>query len=190
MCAVAAGRRPIRASTSPTTSTGSMRGVRGRWAALETRSAPAAEWVVPGTHDDPRQPEAARGVPLFVASGTDHAHVAHEARLLAVDRFFPTGINAPKDNDPSFGKGKVIARVLAELGIRGEELLGFGDGVVETAEVKGVGGVAIGVASLESGSQPGMVNAEKRARLIAAGADLIIPDYSSQKELLEWLWGF
>jgi phosphoglycolate phosphatase len=165
-----------------------MHGVRERWSALEAKTAAAAEWVVPGTHDILANLRD-RTVPLFVASGTDHAHVAHEARLLAVDRFFPTGINAPKDNDPSFGKGKVIARVLAELGIRGEELLGFGDGVVETAEVKGVGGVAIGVASLESGNNPGVVNAEKRARLIAAGADLIIPDYTRQKELLEWLWG-
>ena len=37
----------------------------------------------------------------------DHDHVAHEARLLAVDSFFPRGINAPKDNDPTFGKGAV-----------------------------------------------------------------------------------
>ena len=79
--------------------------------------------------------------------------------------------------------------MLAEHGIRGEELLGFGDGVVETAEVKGVGGVAVGVASLEQGSERGVVNAEKRARLIAAGADLIIPDYTRHEELIDWLWG-
>jgi phosphoglycolate phosphatase-like HAD superfamily hydrolase len=164
-----------------------MQVVRGRWAALETDPARADQWVVPGTHAILTNLQG-RGVPLYVASGTDYHHVAREARLLGVDAFFPTGINAPKDNDPEFGKGKVIARVLAELGIRGEELLAFGDGVVETAEVKRAGGVAVGVASSPHGSGPGAVNAEKRARLVAAGADLIVADYTRQAELIAWLW--
>jgi len=165
-----------------------MLGVRQRWAALESGEAGAAEWVVPNAHGilgNLRE----RGVPLFVASGTDYAHVSREADLLGVVQFFPSGINAPKDNDPSFGKGKVIARLLTELGIRGEELLGFGDGVVETTEVKRIGGVAVGVASSEQGSGPGAVHPEKRARLIAAGADMIIADYMQQAELVAWLWG-
>ncbi len=162
--------------------------VRGRWQALETGRATAAEWVVPDAHamlGNLRE----RGVPLFVASGTEYDHVFREAHLLEVDAFFPTGINAPKDNDPHFRKAHVIERVLSELGIRGEELLGFGDGVVETQEVKRVGGVAVGVASSEQGSGLGAVNAEKRARLATAGADLIVPDYARHAELLRWLWG-
>jgi phosphoglycolate phosphatase-like HAD superfamily hydrolase len=162
--------------------------VRGRWAALESGTASPAQWVVPAAHAILATIRE-WGVPLFVASGTDYDHVAYEARLLQVDAFFPTGINAPKDNDPTFGKGQVIARILAELGIRGEELLGFGDGVVETQEVKRVGGVAVGVASSEHGSPPGTVNADKRARLAAAGADVIIPDYSGYRDLVPWLWG-
>jgi len=165
-----------------------MRGVRGRWRALETGEAIAGDWVVPGAHDVLAH-LCRRGVGLAAASGTDYAHVAHEARLLGIDSYFPAGIQAPKDNDPTFSKGRVIARLLDRLGIRGEELLGFGDGVVETAEVKGVGGVAIGVASSEPGSGPGIVQAEKRAQLLAAGADLIIPDYAQQDELIRWLWG-
>jgi phosphoglycolate phosphatase-like HAD superfamily hydrolase len=165
-----------------------MGGVRERWRALEMGEAKAGDWVVPEAHAVLANLRD-RGLALHVASGTDYSHVAHEARLLEVDSFFPSGINAPRDNDPAFGKGKVIARLLAEHGIRGEELLGFGDGVVETAEVKGVGGVAVGVASLEQGSERGVVNAEKRARLIAAGADLIIPDYTRHQELIDWLWG-
>ena len=162
--------------------------VRGRWAALETGAARAADWVVPGAHAllaDLR----GRGAALFVASGTDHAHVAHEARLLGVDAFFPAGIDAPRAGDPAFTKRAVIARVLAELGVRGEELLGFGDGVVEMAEVKRVGGVAVGVASAEPGSPPGSVQPGKRARLVAAGADLIVPDYAAGAALVRWLWG-
>jgi phosphoglycolate phosphatase-like HAD superfamily hydrolase len=162
--------------------------VRGRWNDLEAGTAMAADWVVPNAHAILTNLHK-RGVPTFVASGTEYDHVSTEAGLLGVAPFFPTGINAPKDNDPSFGKGKVIARVLAELGIRGEELLGFGDGVVETSEVKRVGGVAVGVASSEPGSGWGVVQPEKRARLIAAGADLIVPDYGTQDELIRWLWG-
>lgn len=164
-----------------------MAGVRTRWSALESGAEHARDWVVPDAHAILTH-LCKRGIPLHVASGTDHAHVEHEARLLRVAAYFPAGINAPKDNDPTFGKGAVIARLLAEAGIRGEELLGFGDGVVETMEVKRVGGVAVGVASSEPGTGRGIVNAEKRARLIAAGADLIIPDYSEQEELVRWLW--
>jgi phosphoglycolate phosphatase-like HAD superfamily hydrolase len=165
-----------------------MRVVRERWEAIGTDPARASQWVVPDAHAILANLRD-RGVPLFVASGTEYDHVAHEARLLGVDAFFPTGINAPKDNDPAFGKPKVIARVLAELDIRGEELLAFGDGVVETAEVKRVGGVAVGVASSPHGARPGAVNAAKRAQLAAAGADLIVADYTRQDELIRWLWG-
>jgi phosphoglycolate phosphatase len=164
-----------------------MGGVRQRWNALESGTARAADWVVPNAHAILGHLRDRR-IPLFAASGTEHDHVVHEARLLQVDEFFPSGIDAPKDNDPAFAKREVIVRMLAELGIRGEELLSFGDGVVETAEVKRVGGVAVGVASSEQGSGKGIVNAEKRARLVAAGADLIVPDYTHQKELVRWLW--
>jgi phosphoglycolate phosphatase len=161
--------------------------VRGRWQALETGKADAAEWVVPRVHSILGNLQS-RQLHLFVASGTEYDHVAHEARLLRVEEFFPTGINAPKNNDPTFRKANVIARVLSELGIRGEELLGFGDGVMETVEVKRVGGVAVGVASSEHGSGLGIVNATKRYTLIEAGADIIIPDYAHQAELICWLW--
>jgi phosphoglycolate phosphatase len=162
--------------------------VRGRWDALARGQAAAAEWVVPGVHallENLRR----RGVHLFVASGTEYDHVFHEAGLLRVQEFFPTGINAPRNNDASFRKAGVIERVLATLGIRGDDLLGFGDGTVETAEVKRVGGTAVGVASSEYGSGPGVVNPAKRATLIVAGADVIIPDYTYQEELVQWLWG-
>jgi len=165
-----------------------MASVRGRWQSLESGADRPGDWVVPDAHAILANLRG-RGAALRVASGTDHAHVEHEARLLAVDSFFPSGIDAPRDNDAKFAKADVISRVLADLGTRGEELLGFGDGVVETREVKRAGGVAVGVASSEPGSGRGIVHAEKRAGLIAAGADLIIPDYSEQEELVRWLWG-
>jgi phosphoglycolate phosphatase-like HAD superfamily hydrolase len=160
--------------------------VRQRWDVLESGHASPAAWVVPNAHAILRNLQS-RGVPLFVASGTDFASVSREAGLLEVAEFFGGEINAPRDDDPTFTKAAVIARVLGQLGIRGDELIGFGDGVVETQAVKAAGGVAVGVASAEPG-QSG-VNPDKRARLVAAGADLIIPDYADQSAVIAWLWG-
>lgn len=157
------------------------------WQALTAGTARPADWVVPGTHELLTRLRD-RGVPLFVASGTDRADVCYELGLLGLAEFFPAGIHAPQDNDPTFSKRAVIARVLSDLGIRGEELLGFGDGVVETAEVKRAGGVAVGVASAGPGWPPGTIHPGKRDRLAAAGADLIIPDYLGAGELIRWLW--
>lgn len=159
--------------------------VRQRWELLETGRVSPEEWVVPNAHAILRN-LVARGVPLFLASGTDLDAVRHEGELLRVLPFFGEHVYAPVGGDPSFSKGRVVDRILSELGIRGEELVGFGDGVVETQEVNRVGGVMAGVASAEPG-QTG-VNVQKRDRLAAAGADLIIPDYGGQEALLGWLW--
>ena len=159
--------------------------VRQRWDLLESGRVSPAEWVVPNAHAILRNLQR-RGVPVFLASGTDLEAVRHEGQLLKVFPFFGEHIYAPAGGDPSFSKGRVVDTILSTLGIRGEELLGFGDGVVEAQEVKRVGGVAVGVASAEPG-QSG-VNADKRTRLATAGADLIIPDYADQEALLGWLW--
>jgi hypothetical protein len=79
----------------------------------------------------------------------------------------------------------IIERIIREMGVQGEQLLGFGDGFVEIEEVRRAGGVAIGVASEEE-TRSG-INAWKRERLVRAGADVIIGDYRCQDELLERL---
>ncbi len=124
---------------------------------------------------------------MFVASGTDLAHVSREVALLELTPFVGDRVFAPRDNDASFRKRNVIERAAAEFGTHRGGLIGFGDGVVETQEVKRAGGVAVGVASSESGVRG--VHAAKRETLIAAGADLIIPDYEHAAELLAWLQG-
>jgi phosphoglycolate phosphatase-like HAD superfamily hydrolase len=160
--------------------------VRQRWDLLESGRARPEAWVVPNAHAILRNLQG-RGVPVFIASGTDLAHVAHEADLLGLAPFFGDRVFAPRENDRGFTKADTIAGILADLGVRSDELLGFGDGVVETRAVKAAGGVAVGVASAEPG-QAG-VNPDKRDRLAAAGADLIIPDYADQEALVAWLWG-
>ena len=147
--------------------------------------APSA-WTVRGTHallETLRR----RGVALILASGTDRAFVKREAELLGLTEFFGERIHGPADNTPDFSKRTVIADFLAELGLPGSALLGFGDGYSETVEVKRAGGTAFGVASAEVGV-PG-INAMKRTMLIELGADAIVMDYTDGEELLDWLFG-
>jgi beta-phosphoglucomutase-like phosphatase (HAD superfamily) len=61
----------------------------------------------------------------------------------------------------------------------------FGDGPVEIREARKNGAVAIGLASNEE--QRFGINPRKRSRLILAGADLLIPDFSWADELVAHL---
>ena len=80
----------------------------------------------------------------------------------------------------------IIERILGDNELRGEELLGFGDGFVEIEEVKRVGGVAVAVASAEVKRQG--IDAWKRDRLVRAGADIVIGDYRQRAELMRLLF--
>lgn len=153
---------------------------------LETQEGRCApdRWAVPGSHGLLRSLQA-RGMKLYLASGTHLHHVRTEAELLKLTPFFGTEINAPDVDDASFSKRGVIERILSENNLRGDQLLSFGDGVVETEEVRRVGGTAVAVAS---DVEPGGVNRWKRDRLVPAGADLVIPDYRKHDELLRWLF--
>jgi phosphoglycolate phosphatase len=162
-----------------------MERIRSRIAALEAGMAIPAQWMVPGTHDlleGLRQ----RGATLYLASGTDLKYVRHEAELLDVAEYFGEHIYGALDEYKNFSKQMIIERILQENGLRGEELLGFGDGFVEIEEVKRVGGVAVAVASDEVRRQG--VNEWKRQRLIRAGADLVIPEYRRHERLLQYLF--
>jgi phosphoglycolate phosphatase-like HAD superfamily hydrolase len=155
-----------------------------RYRDIQEGRVPPVRWAVPGAHgilDTFRL----RGLNLYLASGTHLKHVRFEADLLDLSRFFGREINAPDGNDVTFSKGGIIDRILAENNLRGHELLAFGDGVVETEEVRRVGGTAVAV---PSDLETGVVNRWKRDRLVAAGADVVIPDYQRHDELLRWLF--
>ncbi|HEY1858742.1 MAG TPA: hypothetical protein VGG61_00195, partial [Gemmataceae bacterium] len=110
----------------------------------------------------------------------------HEAELLGVTPFFGPHIYGALDDYQNFSKQMVIERILRDNELRGEELLGFGDGFVEIEEVKRAGGVAVAVASDEVNRRG--VNTWKRDRLVRAGADLVIPEYRRHAELLRYLF--
>jgi phosphoglycolate phosphatase len=159
--------------------------IRGRLEALESGSASAEDWTVPGSHELLDSLKR-RGLSLYLASGTDLKYVRHEAELLGVAKFFDGHIYGALDDYQGFSKKLIIDRILQENDLHGPELLAFGDGFVEIEEVKQVGGVAVAVASDEI-KRCG-VNAWKRDRLVRAGADLVIPDYRQAHRLLRFLF--
>src|SRR5207245_1849430 len=127
-----------------------------------------------------------RGLSLYLASGTDLKYVRQEAELLRLTPYFVEHIYGALDQYKNFSKKMIIERILHENNLRGEELLGFGDGFVEIEEIRRVGGVAVAVASDEVNRHG--INAWKRQRLIQAGADIVIPDYRRHERLLQYLF--
>ena len=112
-----------------------MERIQGRLAALEPGPATAEEWTVPGSHallEDLQR----RGLTLYLASGTDLQFVRREAELLGLRPYFGEHIYGALDDYRNFSKKMIIERILRENGLRGEELLGFGDGFVEIEEIK------------------------------------------------------
>jgi phosphoglycolate phosphatase len=139
---------------------------------------------VPGSHSL-LQSFCRRGLTLYLASGTDLQYVRREAELLGVAQFFGPRIYGALDDFQNFSKKMVIEQILKESELKGDELLGFGDGFVEIEEVKKAGGVAVAVASDEV--KRAGINLWKRNRLIQAGADLVIPDYRQLDRLVGYL---
>jgi phosphoglycolate phosphatase len=162
-----------------------MQRIQGRLESLASGTAQPVEWTVPGSHALLAELKR-RGLTLYLASGTDLAFVRREAELLGLTEYFGQHIYGALDDYQNFSKKLVIERILGEHGLRGEELLGFGDGFVEIEEIKRVGGVAVAVASDEVRRQG--INAWKRDRLTRAGADLVIADYRRRRPLLDYLF--
>jgi phosphoglycolate phosphatase-like HAD superfamily hydrolase len=164
-----------------------MQRIAHRHRQLEANAVPRDEMLVPCAISLLDQLRA-RGVTLYLASGTDEPFVLQEAKLLGLDAYFGQHIYGAQEDYQSFSKAQVIERILAENQIDGSSLLGFGDGYVEIQNVKAVGGIAVAVASDER-QRSGQPDAWKRDRLIGVGADVVIPDYRHGHELLDYLWG-
>ena len=126
------------------------------------------------------------GITCYLASGTDVEFVRDEAALLGVADYFDGGIFGALREYQQFSKAMVIQKILNDFGLSGSELLIVGDGYVEIENAKAVGAIAVGVASIEDNVYN--MNADKRERLIRAGADIIIPDFREGAQLREYLF--
>lgn len=126
------------------------------------------------------------GVTLYLASGTDEEEVKNEARILGYDHLFNGGIFGAVGDITKEAKKIVLDNILDDIGdVNISQLVTIGDGPVEIRETRKRGGIAIGIASNEVKRHS--LNENKRTRLIKAGADIIIPDFSQMPKLLELL---
>ncbi|MGQ9652170.1 MAG: HAD family hydrolase [Phycisphaerae bacterium] len=164
-----------------------MERIRWRREALADGRTPPEDMVVPGAFELLGRLRA-RGLHLYLASGTDEHYVKEEVRLLRLDPYFGEHVYGAIDDYKSFSKAKVIERILETNRVPGERLLGFGDGYVEIQNIKAVGGTAVAVASDEA-NRSGKPDPWKRDRLIGVGADVVIPDFRECDPLLAYLWG-
>ena len=129
----------------------------------------------------------ARGVDLYLASGTDEEYVREEVALLGLDAFFRGEVYGAVADYKNSSKRLIIQRILSGNDIDGSVLIGFGDGFVEIENVKLVGGTGVAVATDEAGLS-GRPDPWKRKRLIQAGADFVIPDFRDYEVLFRHLW--
>jgi len=126
------------------------------------------------------------GIKLYLASGTDVEDVATEASVLGYDHLFEGRIYGAVGDVNKEAKKIVLDRILDTIGTEATgKVVTFGDGPVEIRETNKRGGLTIGVASNELRRYG--LNESKRTRLIKAGADVIIPDFSQISQLLDLL---
>lgn len=126
------------------------------------------------------------GIKLYLVSGTDDEDVKGEARVLGYDHLFEGRIYGAIGDVTKEAKKMVLDRILNTIGETAfGKIATFGDGPVEIRETRKRGGVTIGIASNELRRYG--LNAHKRTRLIKAGADIIVPDFSQYPRLLSLL---
>jgi phosphoglycolate phosphatase-like HAD superfamily hydrolase len=123
------------------------------------------------------------GVKLYLASGSDEGDVIVEARALGYAGLFEERIYGAVGDATKEAKRVVMDRIIRDIGAADVgSMTAFGDGPVEIRESRKRGGLAVGIASDEV--RRFGLNPAKRRRLIRAGADLIIPDFSQPDPLL------
>jgi hypothetical protein len=126
------------------------------------------------------------GVKLYLASGTDVEDVRKEASVIGYDYLFEDRIFGAVGDLKKEAKKTVLDQILNVIGeSETGQIATFGDGPVEIRETHKRGGITIGVASDEI-KRCGL-NLTKRTRLIKAGADIVIPDFSLSSEVLNLL---
>jgi len=156
--------------------------IKDRVGALEAGEAKPEDYLVPGSRQL-LESLRARGLKLYLASGTDEVDVIKEARLLDIEKYFDGGIRGASDDINSFSKGALVKNMVSSAGYRGEEILVFGDGYVEIEVVKNVGGVAVGVCSDEPACL--QIDEWKRKRLAGVGADFVVPNFAAHEPLMQ-----
>ena len=128
-----------------------------------------------------------KGIILYLASGTDNDDVIAEAEAMGYAHLFAGRIYGAIGDVSKYSKKMVMEKIITDNNLSGKELITFGDGPVEMRECRKVGGIAVGIASDEIRRHG--LSEEKRTRLIRAGAQIVIPDFSQRSMLQNMLFG-
>jgi len=127
----------------------------------------------------------ANGVTIFLASGTDADDVRKEAELLGYDDCFDGGICGSVGDVRNDPKRVVLCKIIAESGVDPTQMVIFGDGPVEMRVAKENGALAFGLLSNEI-RRYGW-NESKCDRLLHAGADILVPDFTEYDKIAAFL---
>lgn len=127
-----------------------------------------------------------RNVTMYLASGTDVDDVKNEASILGYGHMFDGGIYGALRDVEKFSKKMVIDKIIRENNLKGNELAVFGDGPVEVREGRRFGGISVGITSNEIRRYG--IDMSKRPRLVKAGAQFLISDFSQHQRLIKLLF--
>jgi len=128
---------------------------------------------------------------IYLASGSDLDAVTESVEHLGYSQFFPrdrimaAGSLGPEDD----AKEVVLGRMTGEMGLRGEEIVTFGDGFPEMLYTYRAGGVGVGVLSRDESHYEHLGHftiEQKKQRLLDAGAHILVhKPYQNVPELLD-----
>lgn len=158
--------------------------VRERIARLESGALTVEQATVRGSLGFVRRLHE-NGTTLYIFSGTDRDDVRNEAGKVGAAPYFDEiwgAIGTLED----YSKERVLRELIAEHNLHGSEVMTVGDGPVEIREGKKMGCITVGVASNEKTGFGW--DEEKRARLIRAGADIMVPDFGEEESLFNYLF--
>ena len=160
-----------------------MERIQSRISELESGEVKPERYLVKGAVEFLKALKA-KGVEVYLASGTDHRDVVHEATALGVAGMF-TEIKGAPEHMAACSKEAVIRMIMEEKGLPGENLLLVGDGKVEIRLGAEAGAFTLGAATDEE-HREGM-NAVKRKRLLDAGADALVGDFEDLNGIMNYL---
>lgn len=159
-----------------------MKKVNERKEEIRSGVRPAEYYLVPGAVEFIKALKS-RGIPIYIASGTDEGDVRDEADALGVLGLFDVLCGAAVREDMCAKE-----QTLRKYAKPGKQMLIVGDGKVEIMLGCELGAVTIGVASWDLyGELPEGFNPYKEKRLTDAGAHLLVADYRDCDAILDWM---
>jgi len=155
---------------------------------IKSRKFPKEKFILPGAMEFLSRLSQRKYVKLYLTSGTDEEDTRREASLLEVDKYFYPHIYGAIDGRIDI-KEYVISKIVAInnlLACERRELLVIGDGPVEIGTGKRYNALTIGVCSDEVTGYAW--NERKKERLLSAGADVLIPNFTNIDGLQELIF--